>query len=126
MKLEQGKIIDAWSSLEITRLIYMNQKRIRYVSSSALRDAAVFFKSGALYRRRTEEGFECKKYEGNVDNLMNSVAIVESPADEPRTFYLAAIKPNVLNKNTSAEHLSLVTRLHPALKGRRPQSAAAE
>ncbi len=71
----------AWRS---KRLIYMTQRRIRYASSPALNDAAVYFKSGSLYRCKPEEGFVCRKYEGNVENLMNSVAIVESPAGEPR------------------------------------------
>ena len=126
VKLEQGKLVDPWSSLEIKRLIYMTQRRIRYASSPALRDAAVFFKSGSLYRCKPEEGFVCKKYQGNVLNLMNSVAIVESPAGEPRMFYMVAINSNVLKKNSAVAHQTLATRLHALLKGRRPQSAAAE
>lgn len=126
VKLEQGKLVDVWSSLEIKRLLYMTQRRIRYASSPALRDAAVFFKSGSLYRCKPEEGFVCKKYQGNVDNLMNSVAIVESPAGEPRMFYLVAINSNVLKKNSAVQHQTLATRLHALLKGLRPRSAAAE
>lgn len=126
VKLEQGKLVDTWSSLEIKRLIYMTQRRIRYAASPAISDAAVYFKSGSLYRCKREEGFVCKKYEGNVDNLMNSVAIVESPAGEPRMFYLVAITSNVLKKNSANEHLTLATRLHALLKDLRPQSAAAE
>lgn len=126
VKLEQGKLVDAWSSLEIKRLSYMTQRRIRYAASPALSDAAVYFKSGSLYRCKPEEGFVCKKYQGNVDNLMNSVAIVESPAGEPRMFYLVAITSNVLKKNSANEHLTLATRLHALLKDLRPQSAAAK
>ncbi|MDA0747228.1 MAG: hypothetical protein O2954_11970, partial [bacterium] len=36
MRLEQGRVVDAWSSLEIKRLLYMTAKRIRYASSPAL------------------------------------------------------------------------------------------
>jgi hypothetical protein len=75
--LERGAVIDEWSSLELKRLLYMTEKRIRYASSPALADAAVYFKSGSLYSCREEEGFTCGKYMGNVRNYMNSVAIVE-------------------------------------------------
>jgi len=126
VKLEQGQLVDAWSSLEIKRLIYMTQRRIRYAASPALNDAAVYFKSGSLYRCKPEEGFVCRKYEGNVDNLMNSVAIVESPAGNPRWFYMVAITSNVKKKNSAAEHQALATRLHALLKGLRSASAAAK
>ena len=125
MKLEQGKLVDHWSSLELKRLLYMTQRRIRYASSPALNDAAVFFKSGSLYRCRPEEGFVCRKYQGNVENLMNSVAIVESPAGEPRLFYMVAITSDVKKKNSAAEHQALASRLHALLKERRPGSASA-
>ena len=120
VKLEQGKLVDAWSSLEIKRLMYITQRRIRYAASPALSDAAVYFKSGSLYRCKPEEGFVCGKYQGNVDNLMNSVAIVESPAGEPRLFYMVAITSNVKKKNSAAEHQALATRLHALLKNLRP------
>ena len=77
--LERGKIVDHDSSLEIKRLLYMTDRRIRYASSPRLTNAAVYFKSGSLYKCKTEEGFECKKYAGNVENYMNSVAIIEHP-----------------------------------------------
>lgn len=125
VKLEQGKLVDHWSSLELKRLLYMTQRRIRYASSPALNDAAVFFKSGSLYRCRPEEGFVCRKYQGNVENLMNSVAIVESPAGEPRLFYMVAITSDVKKKNSAAEHQALASRLHALLKERRPGSASA-
>ena len=81
--LEQGKIVDQFSSREIKRLIYMTQRRIRYASSPALKNAAVYFKSGSLYKCKPDPKFKCGKYRGNVRNLMNSVAIVEYPADDP-------------------------------------------
>lgn len=104
--LERGKIVDAWSSLEIKRLIYMTAKRIRYASSPALTNAAVYFKSGSQYKCKQEEGFKCSKYMGNVENYMNSVAIVEHP--EGRT-YLVALMFNVLRKNSAVEHQTIAT-----------------
>jgi len=104
--LERGKVVDEWSSLEIKRLMYMTAKRIRYASSPALNDAAVYFKSGSLYRCKPEPDFKCGKYMGNVENGMNSVAIVEHP--DGRT-YLVALMSNVLRKNSAVEHQSLAT-----------------
>ena len=125
--MEQGKLVDTWSSLEIKRLLYMTQRRIRYASSPALTDAAVYFKSGSLFRCKPEAGFVCKKYQGNVDNWMNSVAIVESPAGAPRQFYLVALTSNVLRKNSAVEHQTFATRLHALLRDwpRAGQSAPA-
>lgn len=124
--MEQGKLVDAWSSLQIKRLMYMTQWRIRYASSPALNNAAVYFKSGSLYRCKPEEGFVCKKYHGNVENLMNSVAIVEAPAGEPRMFYMVALTSNVLKKNSAVEHQTIATRLHALLKGLRSAEAVAK
>ena len=104
--LESGRVVDAWSSLELKRLMYMTARRIRYASSPALTHAAVYFKSGSLYRCRPEPDFKCAKYMGNVENFMNSVAIIEHP--DGRT-YLVAIMSNVLRKNSAVEHQSLAT-----------------
>ncbi len=106
--MEQGKLVDAWSSLQIKKLLYITQRRIRYASSPALKNAAVYFKSGSFYRCKPEEGFHCGKYQGNVLNLMNSVAIIESP----ELYYMVAITSNVLRKNSAVEQQTLATRLH--------------
>ncbi len=87
LKLEQGRLVDEWSSREIKRLMYITERRIRYGSSGALRPSAVYFKSGSLYSCAPEEGFVCKKYHGNKRNYMNSVAIIETPAGQNRLFY---------------------------------------
>ncbi|MBT8144142.1 MAG: hypothetical protein KJO55_05535, partial [Gammaproteobacteria bacterium] len=47
--MEAGTLVDDWSSLELKRLLYMTQRRIRYASHPALHDSAVYFKSGSLY-----------------------------------------------------------------------------
>jgi len=104
--LEKGVIVDEWSSLEIKRLMYMTAKRIRYASAPRLSDAAVYFKSGSLYQCKPESGFKCGKYQGNVKNVMNSVAIVEHP--DGRT-YLVALMSNVLKINSAVEHQTIAT-----------------
>jgi len=102
--LERGKIVDQKSSLEIKRLMYMTDRRIRYGSSPRLTNAAIYFKSGSLYKCKEEEGFTCKKYMGNVENYMNSVVIVEQPDG---TTYMVALMSNVLRKNSNLDHLGL-------------------
>ena len=104
--LERGKIVDPWSSLEIKRLMYMTARRIRYASSPALNDAAVYFKSGSLYRCKPEPDFICNKYMGNVENVMNSVIIVERLDGR---IYLVGLMSNILKKNSAVEHQSLAT-----------------
>ena len=104
--LEKGQIVDEPSSLEIKKLMYMTARRIRYASSPALANAAVYFKSGSLYRCKAEPDFICKKYMGNVENVMNSVAIVEHPDG---CTYLVAMMSNILRKNSAVEHQTLAT-----------------
>lgn len=118
LALEEGRIVDAWSSREIKRLLYMTQRRIRYASSPALDDAAVYFKSGSLFRCQPEPGFVCRKYQGNVENLLNSVAIVEHPAAKRRLHYLVVINSNVLRVNSAVAHQTLGTRLQRLLEKR--------
>jgi len=104
--VERGLLVDEWSSLELKRLMYMTARRIRYASSPALTNAAVYFKSGSQYKCKPEPDFTCGKYMGNVENYMNSVAIIEHP--DGRT-YLVAIMSNVLRRNSAVEHQSLAT-----------------
>ncbi len=116
LKLEQGLLVDAFSSREIKRLMYMTGKRIRYASAPALYSSAVYFKSGSLYKCRPEPDFICKKYRGNELNQLCSVAIVESPAVEPQLHYLVAVMSNVLYENSAVAHQTLAMRLHRMLE----------
>ena len=112
LKLEQGKLVDRWSSLEMKKLIYFTRRRYRYASSPKLTDAAVYFKSGSLYRCTPEEGYECGQYRGNAENLMHSVAIVESPASGTnRRVYLISMMSNVLKVNSAWEHMEIANRI---------------
>ena len=67
------------------RYLYMTKKRYRYAYAPELANAAIYFKSGSFYQCVEEEGFSCGKYRGNGKNLMNSIAIVESPGSEGKT-----------------------------------------
>lgn len=112
LAVEQGRVVDPWSSLEIKRLMYMTARRIRYASSPALAGSAVYFKSGSLYRCRPETGYKCRKYMGNLENTMNSVAIVEHPDGR---IYLVGFMSNVLRKNSAVEHQTLATMIDRVL-----------
>ncbi|WP_318309109.1 serine hydrolase [Flagellimonas crocea] len=108
VQLEQGNVIDAASSLEMKRLMYMTDRRIRYAQSPALKEAAVYFKSGSLYKCDRSKGEECGKYMGNVQNFMNSVIIVEHP-DNCR--YMVVLMTNVLRKNSASDHMYLASAI---------------
>ncbi|MBT8400423.1 MAG: hypothetical protein KJO98_08105, partial [Rhodothermia bacterium] len=109
LRVEEGKVVDPWSSLEIKRLMYQTERRIRYAASPALADAAVYFKSGSLYKCKKDPGEDCGKYRGNVYNYMNSVATIEDPDGH---VYLVALMSNVLQKNSASEHLAIATQIH--------------
>jgi hypothetical protein len=120
LRMEQGRLVDEFSSREIKRLLYMTERRIRYASSPALRDSAVYFKSGSLYSCREEEGFKCGKYMGNVKNYMNSVATVETSTADYRLDYIVTLISNVLRKNSAVDHQTLGTRIHRLIEKAHP------
>jgi hypothetical protein len=122
--MEQGKLVDVFSSLEIKRLLYMTERRIRYASAPVLSDSAVYFKSGSLYSCKKEAGFKCKKYHGNVKNYMNSAAIVETPAGVNRLHYLVTLISNVLSKNSAVDHQTLATYIHRVVVEDHPEKPA--
>lgn len=113
LQLEQGKVIDEKSSLEIKRLMYMTDRRIRYVQAPEFKDAAVYFKSGSLYKCDKTKGEECGKYKGNVFNYMNSVAIIEHTDG---TKYMVCLMTNVLRVNSAGDHLALASRIDKVVK----------
>jgi hypothetical protein len=108
IKMESGMIVDKESSLEMKRLMYMTDRRIRYATAPALSTAAVYFKSGSLYKCKEEEGYVCEKYKGNVNNFMNSVAIIEHVDG---TKYMVVLMSNVLKKNSAGDHAALAASI---------------
>jgi len=123
LRMEQGRLVDTWSSRQLKRLLYMTERRIRYASSPALADAAVYFKSGSLYGCAPEPGFKCGAYMGNVRNYMNSVAIIESPSAERRLHYAVTLVSNVLRKNSAVAHQTLATNIQRLLESQLPPCA---
>ena len=120
LKIEQGTLIDSFSSLELKKLLYMTEKRIRYASHPALKNAAVYFKSGSLYSCTPEPDFECGKYQGNKKNLLNSVAIIEQPGGE-LLHYLVVVTSNVLRVNSAVAHQTLAMHIHRLLEKRQKE-----
>lgn len=118
--MEKGQLVDPWSSAQIKKLLYLTEHRIRYASTPELDDAAVFYKSGSLYRCRREKGFVCRNYAGNQWNFMNSIAIVESIRRSPQLRYAVVVNSNVLRKDAVGEHRALAARIHRLLEARHP------
>jgi len=123
LRMEQGRLVDEFSSREIKRLLYMTERRIRYAASPALRDSAVYFKSGSLYSCKQEQGYRCRKYMGNVKNYMNSVAIVETSTGGQHLDYIVTLISNVLRKNSAVDHQTLATRIHRLVEKAHPVPA---
>lgn len=122
--LERGKLIDEFSSREIKRLLYMTQKRIRYASHPALKDSAVYFKSGSLYSCRPEPNFRCGKYKGNKRNTLASVAIIETEREGRDLHYIVVVISNVLRVNSAVAHQTLALRIHRMIEARHAAPAA--
>jgi hypothetical protein len=122
LRMEQGRLVDEYSSRQIKRLLYMTERRIRYASSPALRDAAVYFKSCSLYSCIEEPDFKCGKYMGNERNYMNSLAIIETNTAGRRLDYIVALISNVLRVNSAVDHQTLGTRIHRIMERAHPVS----
>jgi hypothetical protein len=120
LRMEQGRLVDEFSSRELKRLLYMTERRIRYASAPALRDSAVYFKSGSLYSCMEEEGFKCGKYMGNKRNYMNSLAIIENTGDGYQLDYIAGLISNVLRVNSAVEHQTFGMRIHRMIEKAHP------
>jgi hypothetical protein len=128
-RMEQGKLVDPWSSLEIKRLLYLTDIRIRYAAEPVLDTSAVYYKSGSLYACGGRG--PCGKYYGNSKNYMNSIAIVEYDGKETQLRYIVALLSNVLGKNSIETHQALARRIHQVIADRHgvtvpPPTRAAE
>jgi hypothetical protein len=122
--MEQGKLVDPFSSLEIKRLLYLTEHRIRYAAQPALADSALYFKSGSLYSCKPEPGYSCGKFLGNRLNYMNSMVLVETPDRTPPLRYAVAVLSNVLKKNSAQVHEDLALEIHRIIEGLHPAKAA--
>jgi len=125
VQMEKGELVDAWSSREIKKLLYLTDQRIRYAASPVLNDSAVYFKSGSLYGCKPEKGFECGKFLGNRINYMNSMVIIESHDRDPQIRYAVVVLSNVLRKNSSEVHQEMGAKIHRIIQGFHPERSSA-
>lgn len=114
VQLEQGKVIDTASSLEIKRLLYITDRRIRYARAPQLDSARVYFKSGSFYSCDKALPGSCGEYAGNKFNYMNSVITVEHPGGKK---YIVCLMTNVLSKNSAGAHMYLASSIDKAISG---------
>ncbi|RMA64757.1 serine hydrolase [Ulvibacter antarcticus] len=112
VQLEQGKVIDSSSSLEMKRLLYSTDRRIRYAQSKKLDSARVYFKSGSFYSCDKSKPGHCGEYAGNKFNYMNSVITVEHPNGKK---YIVCLMTNVLSKNSGTAHMYLASQIDDAI-----------
>ena len=123
-RIEQGKLVDEWSSLQMKKYMYLTKRRYRYSYAPELNDKAVFFKSGSFYSCRQladGEKSKCGKYMGDKQNLMNSVSIVESKENtEPK--YIATLMSNVFLVNSAWDHSRIGAATDEMVKTRKPQN----
>jgi hypothetical protein len=104
-KMEQGRLIDPWSSREMKNLLYLTQKRIRYSNSYLLDEAAVYYKSGSLYSGGPP-------YQGRTRNILHSGVVVEAPAEAPKVHYLLMLSTNILVKDSLVLHEEIAGYIH--------------
>jgi len=121
VRMEQGRLVDPFSSLELKRLLYLTDHRVRYASQPALDDSALYFKSGSLYSCQPERGFVCSKFHGNRLNYMNSLVLVETPGRNPPLRYGVAVLSNVLKKDSAEVHAALALEIHRLIEARHPE-----
>lgn len=120
-RIEQGRLVDRWSSLEMKKYMYLTKRRYRYAYAPELNKDAVYFKSGSLYSCRPEEGFVCGKYMGNVRNMMNSVAAVEGRREDDPA-YIVALMSNVLKFNSAWDHSRIAAAVHETMRTNQAQA----
>ncbi|MEE8408541.1 MAG: hypothetical protein V3T05_02955 [Myxococcota bacterium] len=82
VRVEQGRMVDEFSSLELKRMLYLTRRRVRYFYTKKLNEFGAFFKTGSLYR--FSENAERIQYQGDLINVLNALVEVDtSPPIEP-------------------------------------------
>jgi hypothetical protein len=81
LKVEQGKIVDEWSSRELKKMLYLTRRRVRYLYYNTLDPYGAFFKSGSLYR--FSEKAERIQYQGDIVNVLNALIEIDTSEAMP-------------------------------------------
>jgi hypothetical protein len=136
LKVEQGRMVDEWSSLELKKMMYLTRRRVRYLHTHKLDNLAAFFKSGSLFKFKPETT-ERVQYEGDLQNVLNSVIVLDGTPPPPEALaavtgpaadlaaktptvnaagkpyiYLVAVMSNELKRNAAEDHARLAEAIH--------------
>jgi hypothetical protein len=136
VRVEQGRMVDEWSSLELKKLMYLTRRRVRYLHTHLLDNFFALFKSGSLYRF-TPEATSRTQYEGDLVNVLNSLIEVDAnlpPAGAVQMMtasaveqakkapaknaagkpyvYIVAVMSNELKRNAAMDHARLAEAVH--------------
>ena len=136
LRVEQGRMVDEWSSLELKKMMYLTRRRVRYLHTHKLDNFAAFFKSGSLFKFKPETT-ERVQYEGDELNILNSLIEIDTTPPPPEALaavtgptadlaaktpsvnaagkpyiYLVAVMSNELKRNAAEDHARLAEAVH--------------
>lgn len=111
LAVEQGRMVDDFSSLELKKLMYLTRRRIRYAKAPALDEAAVYFKSGSYFKCKPGRKPPCIQYQGDLTNVLNALVEVDDRAKGGHV-YIVAVMSNTLETNSATEHERLAGEIH--------------
>jgi hypothetical protein len=148
LTVEQGRMVDEWSSLELKKMLYLTRRRVRYLHTPKLHNFGAFFKSGSLYRFKPETT-ERVQYQGDLVNVLNSLIEIDTTPPPPEAMaavvagptadaaakspaknaagqpfvYIVAVMSNELKRNAAMDHARLAEAIHTIITA--PTSADA-
>lgn len=135
VRVEQGRMIDEWSSVELKKMLYLTRRRVRYLHTHLLHDFGAFFKSGSLYQFSPEA--PRIQYQGDKVNVLNSLIEIDTSPPPPEAVqvvtgsaakssrkaaavdaagkpyvYIVAVMSNELKRNAAMDHARLAEAIH--------------
>lgn len=147
LRVEQGRMVDEWSSLELKKMLYLTRRRARYLHTHKLDNFAAFFKSGSLFRFKPETT-ERVQYEGDLQNVLNSLIEIDTTPPSPEAMaavtgpaadvaaktvalnaagkpyvYLVSVMSNELKRNAAEDHARLAEAIHSLVTATRDAPA---
>ena len=100
LKVEQGLMVDEWSSLELKKMLYLTRRRVRYLYTNSLDNYGAFFKSGSLYR--FSENAERIQYQGDIINVLNTLVEIDTSEALPMVEPEPELEPSAAEVMTDA------------------------
>jgi len=149
LRVEQGRLVDEFSSLELKKMLYLTRRRVRYLYTKKLDNYGAWFKSGSLYR--FSEKAERIQYQGDIINVLNALIEIDTTppppepipkVDEPKGadkqeappaadgttqtppapphVYIVAVMSNELTRNAAIDHSRLAEAVHELITSEPP------